>query len=145
MYYLCRRGPRNRIRIWRQRQRRRRRQQLAWRTKVGIFFFKNVNGFLLTLGELASGYLHPCNHSVNYKPQCELVMYCYSCRISVSFSVCLSDFSQTRPHVSISSCRHLEHCQVRTEFELQNYWTSYIKMRCFFRILEQHGTHCGTL
>jgi hypothetical protein len=44
----------------------------------------------------------------------------------LSFFLCfflslLSDFLQTRPHFSISFCRHLEHCQVRIEFALQHY------------------------
>jgi hypothetical protein len=30
-----------------------------------------------------------------------------------------------KPYISISSCKHLEHCQVQTEFALQYYWISY--------------------
>jgi hypothetical protein len=42
-----------------------------------------------------------------------LGMYCFQPWVSVSFCLyLLSDFSKTRPHITISFCRHLEHCQV---------------------------------
>jgi hypothetical protein len=53
---------------------------------------------------------------------------CWGCYV-VSLDLCvflsvflswLSDFLQTRPHISISFCRHLECCQVGIEFAFQH-------------------------
>jgi hypothetical protein len=50
------------------------------------------------------------------------------------FLFLLSDFSPTRPHISISFCRHLENFLVRIEFAFKYYWTSFIEIPWFLEL-----------
>jgi hypothetical protein len=73
---------------------------------------------------------------------CIVLMYCFSRWGSVSFCLhLLSDLSKTRPNISISFCRHLEHCQVWVKFAFQYCRVSYIYRNVMvYWTLEHHGT-----